>query len=132
MKAAAVLVAVLAILAPAFAAKPKGKADPKTKTAGPTLLELKPSSWISGMLKVEKIRIIGRGFMRTGNIVRFGPRQLAPLPSPDGSVIEFLPPENPATSAQVAGAEITQQDIKVTVTTDKGTSNALFFTIMER
>jgi hypothetical protein len=95
----------------------------------PHLMSLAPALGPAGPAYPLRVTINGTGFMRTGNVVEFGPVKIPDVASPDGARIIFAVPKLISSRGEAPPAVLTAGEYSVTVTTSLGRSNSLNFTL---
>ena len=98
-------------------------------TEKPVISEIRPSSGPAGVAYPIRVTLGGRGFMRTGNIVTFGPVQVRELSSSDNRHLDFFVPKEIPSSGEVPPMVLPPGEYSVTVTTPAGTSEPIVFTL---
>src|SRR5215472_14171688 len=109
-------------------------APPASPTIAPMLLRASPASAAVG----AQVMLAGENFTATANHLKIGAGYLHNLSSPDGKTIPFTVPSTVdvcAPQQQVCALVLlvlSPGDYRVAVINDRGTSNEVTFTVIER
>jgi hypothetical protein len=96
----------------------------------PVLVALSPSSGRAGMDYPVQVTIEGNGFAQEDNVVIFGGIPVEGLPSSDGGTrISFWVPKEIPSTGEVPPMVLDPGEYEVTVTTPRGISNSMTFTL---
>ena len=105
---------------------------PQPEAAMPVIERLDPTSGQTGEAYPIRLTIHGRGFDAAGNVVKFGPVEIADLPSTNGGtqIATFVPKTMPS-RGEAPPFVLTPGEYAVTVTTQDGTSVSVTFTLVD-
>lgn len=99
---------------------------------GPVITALVPAAGPAGEAYPIRMVIEGRGFNETGNIVTFGSIRSRGLPSSQGGTrITFWVPKEVPSTGEAPPRILEPGRYPVTVTTTRGTSEPVTFTLIE-
>ncbi len=95
----------------------------------PTIERLEPSEGRAGVAYPIQVTIYGSGFMPDSNAVAFGPVSVNRPSSSGGTEITFSVPKQRQIGREAAPMVMQPGEYEVTVTTSRGRSNAVTFTL---